>query len=316
MGRRGRGVLSASLESARFRAEIWPRRPPRLFSRVRMPKLSHEMLVLLVKNGAEGIVGIICPESQVTRVVVTAAEFADLNLAEYRADAVLAIEEEGRTVEAFVVEAQSEKDPRKREVWPLYVAGLRARLGCPVTLVVLTIEREVARWAAESIDCGRSRLIQRPLVIGPEDVPVITDVEQARRAPELAVLSVMVHAEEANAEDIGRAAVDAVRDLDRQRDKIYADVIAAVLARVDGALLERVMGVSDYEYQSDVARQWFGDGMAKGKAETLLKLLQLKGFNLTEGQRERVLKCTDEAEVERWIERVLFARSLDEVFAD
>jgi hypothetical protein len=134
--------------------------------------------------------------------------------------------------------------------------------------------------------------------------------------PELAVLSVMVHAEDANAEDIGRAAADAVRDL----DKIYSDVIAAVLARVDRALMEKVMGTTNYEYQSDIARQWFGDGMAKGvakgKAEVLLKLLQLKGFTLSEAERAHVLGCTEEPALERWIERVMFARSLDEVFAD
>ncbi|MEZ4379707.1 MAG: hypothetical protein R3A79_00045 [Nannocystaceae bacterium] len=37
-------------------------------------------------------------------------------------------------------------DPRKRFSWPLYVAGPRARLGCPVVLVVLTLDHEVARW--------------------------------------------------------------------------------------------------------------------------------------------------------------------------
>jgi hypothetical protein len=45
----------------------------------------------------------------------------------------------------------------------------------------------------------------------------------------------------------------------------------------------------------------------------LLKLLQLKGFALTDAARERVLGCTDLAQLDAWVERVLAAGSLQEV---
>ena len=83
-----------------------------------------------------------------------------------------------------------------------------------------------------------------------------------------------------------------------------------------------------YEYQSDFARKYFFEGMEQGiekgiekgrtggKADTLLKLLQLKGFAPTEAQRERVLGCGDEATLDGWIARVLDARTLADVFGE
>jgi hypothetical protein len=60
-------------------------------------------------------------------------------------------------------------------------------------------------------------VVLRPLVIGPRDIPVITDVEAARRNPELAVLSVAAHGREPGAEEIAMAAIWASRELDGER---------------------------------------------------------------------------------------------------
>jgi hypothetical protein len=37
-------------------------------------------------------------------------------------------------------------DERKAYVWPVYVANLRARLECPVCLLVVTADDATARW--------------------------------------------------------------------------------------------------------------------------------------------------------------------------
>ena len=169
-----------------------------------MPKLSHEALVQLVRAAPEMIVGLLQRELGLelpaqTHARITAAELVDLNLAEYRADAVITLGPDDKPTEAFVLEAQSDIDTRKHLSWPMYVTGLRARLGCPVTLVVITLDPRVAAWCAEPIDLGRQRGTILPLVLGPGQIPSITDTEEARRAPELAVLSVLAHGK------IGRA---------------------------------------------------------------------------------------------------------------
>ncbi|MDC0673061.1 hypothetical protein [Nannocystis radixulma] len=55
---------------------------------------------------------------------------------------------------------------------------------------------------------------------------------------------------------------------------------------------------------------------AEGKAALLLKQFQLKGFALTDEQRQRVLTCRDDALLETWAARILVATRLDEVLTD
>jgi predicted transposase YdaD len=49
------------------------------------------------------------------------------------------------------------------------------------------------------------------------------------------------------------------------------------------------------------------------KARTLLKLLRLRGFAVDDATAERVLATTDVSVLDRWVERSLSARSLEEV---
>lgn len=74
----------------------------------------------------------------------------------------------------------------------MYVITARARFECPLVLVVVTPDATPARWAAQTVELSGS-WFWAPLVVGPEGIPIIADVERARREPELAVLSVMAH---------------------------------------------------------------------------------------------------------------------------
>jgi len=298
-----------------------------------MPKLSHEALVHLVRAAPEVIVGLLrsalgleLPTTAQPRI--TAAELVDLNLAEYRADAVITLGPDEAPSEAFVIEAQNDVDVRKRRTWPLYVAGLRARLGCPVTLVIVALDPQVAAWCAEPIDLGRQRGTILPLVLGAAQIPIVLDPEEARRAPELAVLSVVAHGREPGAELIALAALDAVRDLDRDRGVLYPDFILAMLGEVARAALEQIMNKATYEYQSDFARKYIAMGRAEGEArgeargkvageaQLLLKQLRFKGFTVAPELVVRVESCQDLPQLDLWAERVLTASTLEDVFAD
>ncbi len=288
-----------------------------------MPKLSHESLVHLVRAAPEVILGLLQRELGLELPAqahprITAAELVDLNLAEYRADAVLTLGPADKPTEAFVLEAQNEINPRKRCTWPLYVAGLGARLGCPVTLVIIALDAKVAAWCAEPIDLGRQRGMIYPLVLGPDHIPFITNHDEACRAPELAVLSVAAHGREPGAEHIALAALTAVRGLDNDREAFYLDFILAGLGEVARAALEMLMNKANYEYQSDFARKYFSEGkaegQAQGQAQLLLKLLRFKGFTVAPELAARVESCQDLAQLDAWAERVLTATSLDDIF--
>lgn len=298
-----------------------------------MPKLPHEALVQLVRAAPGMVVELLRPilgelPAATVRVLpqVTAAELVSLDLPEYRADAVIVLGEAKAPDEAFVVEVEGRAAARKRRVWPFFVAGFGLRYGCPVTLVIFALDEEVAAWCRVPIDLGRGRGWVHPVVIGPGDVPVITDPAVAAAAPELAVLSVAAHGREPGAEFIAAAALQACGRLDSQARLHYADFIHAFLGRLARvALGEMMQGDRDLNpFYSEKYRQWWQEACdtwaaeerLEGEAKVLLKMLRLRGFAVTPEVEARMMACRDEALFDRWTERVLTAATLDEVFAE
>lgn len=288
-----------------------------------MPKITHEALVTILRSDPKLLVDIVWPERQIdaSSIHLTHTEFVDVNLPECRADGVLLVGDEPKAPEwALVAEAQDCVDPKKRRRWPGYVTGVFGRHACPVDLVVLTVDREVAAWAARPITAGRlpGALTFTPVVVGPDQIPRITDADAARRSPELAVLSAVAHGDEPGAEAIALAALVAAGDLDNDRGILYVDLVFHHLAPAARALLEQLMATANYEFQSDFARKFFfegrAEGEARGEARMLLHLIELRRIPASEQDRERILACMDCAQLERWAARVLTARTMDEIF--
>jgi hypothetical protein len=125
---------------------------------------------------------------------------------EARCDAVIVFRSDtGLALNAVIVEVQNQEDRHKRHTWPLYLTALRARLSCPVLLLVLAPVASVAAWAREPIETGHPGFSLSPIVVGYEDLPRVTraaDVE----VPELAILSARAHPDL----DVARAAASAL----------------------------------------------------------------------------------------------------------
>lgn len=134
-----------------------------------------------------------------------------------------------RPVFAVVVEVQLGRDPTKRWSWPVYVATLRARLRCPTALLVLSPSAAVAEWCAAPIPLGHPGLALRPLTIGPDRVPVVSDPATASASPELAVLSAMAHGGHPEQERVLNALLTELRTVDGDRANLHADVVLALL---------------------------------------------------------------------------------------
>lgn len=223
---------------------------------------------------------------------------------------------DGVPVFGIVVEVQLSPDERKQYVWPAYVAGLRARLKCPVSLLVITADDACARWAAKPIEMGGGSCLI-PWVIGPSGVPEITDETVARADPELAVLSAMAHGKDADpgkSVRIALAAQLASADLDDDRSTLYCDLILHSLSEAARRAFQ-TMRAFKYEYQSDFAKHYFGKGKAEGKAEgraeLVLRQLTVRFGALSDDAKARVAGATAE-ELDAVAERVLTAQTLQE----
>ncbi|HEX8540004.1 MAG TPA: transposase, partial [Cystobacter sp.] len=55
------------------------------------------------------------------------------------------------------------------------------------------------------------------------------------------------------------------------------------------------------------------EGLARGRAESILRILALRGIHVEEGARQRILDCTDVDTLDSWFDRVLQATTLCEV---
>jgi hypothetical protein len=287
-----------------------------------MPSITHEALVLLFRNRPElapellrDALGVTLPAYAEARV--EAADLSDVNPAEYRADLVVLLVD-GKPVLAIVVEVQLQKDDRKPFTWPVYIAGLRARFECPACVLVVTPSESVADWARTPIEVGPGTTVV-PFVVGPRAVPVIRDVAAAKRDPELAVLSAMAHGKAEVGLQIATAALEACRGLDDERSLLYLDLVGDSLNDIARAAFEDLMA-SNYEFQGTFAKKHRAagraEGEAHGEARSVLKVLAARGINVSDGQQERILACTDLAVLDRWIEKAVTVTSADELFAD
>jgi hypothetical protein len=292
-----------------------------------MPSQLHEALLLLFRNRPA-----LAPELMrealhvelpyYTDVRLDSADLTDIQPAEYRADLVILLLD-GTPVLGIVLEMQLSSDEDKRYVWPAYVVNLRARIRCPVCLLVITAEENLARWAGKTIELGGGNRFV-PCVLSLSGVPEILDEARARQDPELVVLSAMAHAKDPDTEKSARIALLAQMvsiGLDAERSRLYCDLVLHSLPEAARRAL-LAMDESKYEYQSGFARCYYGrgktdgiaEGESKGRLEIVLRLLAKRYGALSDSVAARV-RNTSTGDLEQIAERVLTAQTLEEALS-
>jgi hypothetical protein len=282
-----------------------------------VPSQLHESHLLLFRNqpalAAQLIreaLGVRLPEFREARI--ESADLTEVQPAEYRADLVIQLVSD-KPVHGIVLEVQLAVDERKRYTWPAYVSNLRARLRCPVSLLVVTADESVARWAARRVEMGGDHQFT-PYVLGPSQVPEIADKALARANPELAVLSAMAHGRDADPEraiEIAVAAQGASVGLDLDRKKIYLDLILNSLGEAAREALKK-MDARKYEYQSDFARHYVAQGRAEGRAALILEQLASRFGPVGADIQDRITQLSI-PELRVVGERLLSAPTLEDV---
>lgn len=293
-----------------------------------MPSHLHESHLLLFRNKPTLAAELIRAALRVDvptydEVRVVSSDLTEVQPAEYRADLVIELRDGDAPALGIVVEVQLSVDERKKFVWPAYVANLRARLECPVCLLVVTAHDAVARWAARRTEMGGPHHFT-PYVVGPSGVPEITDESEACANPELAVLSAMAHGQGRDVErsaQIAMVAHAASVGLDLERSKLYCDLIINSLSEAARRALT-TMDAYKYEYQSEFARRYVAQGVeqgleqgeTRGRAVLIARQLTLRFGALSENVQERLQRASI-PELDAMGERLLTARTLSEVLA-
>ncbi len=195
----------------------------------------------------------------------------------------------------------------------------------------------------------------QPFAVGPNALPMIREPEQASRLPELAVLSAMTHGnDEPDGLETVLAAMVALARFDDERARFYLDLILARLnERVRRAL--EAMRMQKYEYQSEFAKKYYGqgkqegfaeglslgeakgkaeglslgkaegeakgkaegkaEGEARGEAQAILAVLEARGLEVPAKVRKVVLSCTDLAQLDAWVRAAVTTPSAEALLA-
>jgi len=290
-----------------------------------VPSQLHEILVMLFRNRPE-LAPLLLEEAlhvelpKYTEVRIESAQLTDVIPAEYRADLVVLLIN-GKPVLGIIVEVQLQPDERKRFSWPVYVAGLRARLECDCCILVVTPSSKTARWASAPIITGPGGHLV-PLVLGPDGVPIVTDAGKAQRFPELAVLSVMAHGQGdvQIAVNIAQVAAAAAADLASDKQALYLDLIEAALGEAARKAFEMLpetyqfQGPSYLRGRSEGHAEGHAEGEAKGEAKAVLAVLEARGIAVTDQQRQQILECNELERLNTWVRKAVTLTDVNELF--
>jgi len=114
---------------------------------------------------------------------------------------------------------------------------------------------------------------------------------------------------------IASAAIVASADIDAERSRLYLDLVLISLSASAPATTEATMNSLGFEYQSDFARRYFGEGKAEGlvegRMEIVLKLLVSRFGPLPDRIQTRV-RGAQAAQLDAVAERMLTAPTLEQ----
>jgi hypothetical protein len=169
-------------------------------------------------------------------------------------------------------------------------------------------------------------LTLRPMVLGPNNIPVFTTPDKVAQDPSMSVLSAVVHRRNPEIKAILDTMAPALRALQDRDEDTAEKLIELTLQGLDKTpaadLWRELMAVDLSFFQSSVAdelrdegrAQGKAEGVAQGKAEAIVFLLERRGIDLSEEDRERITFCDDLDVLGRWFERAITATSVAEVF--
>ncbi|WP_433700714.1 hypothetical protein [Nocardiopsis sp. CA-288880] len=252
------------------------------------------------------------------RSEVTSCDLGHVDPVERRSDVAIMLRGPGPDdphdhLMGIVVEVQRDQKERKRFTWPEYVAGLRSRHECPVMLLVVCPRQSVADWYAEPIHLGHPGFALHPLVVGPDDIPVVTDPGTVAVSPTLGVLSAAAHGH--LKKDVLDALHTGLESIDQDRAAKYIGFALHLLTDTDGQrTLESLMMADTFEYTSAWTESLRAEGEARGEAKAILRFLGTRGIEVPESARERISACRDHEELGTWLDRAAAITHIDELF--
>ncbi|MFI7697801.1 hypothetical protein [Nonomuraea sp. NPDC049480] len=291
-----------------------------------MPSSRHEALHRIFRDNpglfshAFKILKIDFPASSEVAVIDT--DLTEIKPIDRRCDTMMLFKTPWGSKQVVIIESQMQKDDGKVAAWAHYISYAHIKYECPVLLLVICQDETTARWAREPKRIGlpgRPCLVIYPIVLGPGNVPRITDPEEASKDVVLAMFSAVTHAHSPE--------VDAILEaLDVALDTVDTDTANYIAEQTEIGLgagparqtWRRLMTMQNYRFKSEFAEMLRNEGRiegeARGEAKSVLRILKRRGIHVTESARERILSCTDLALLETWLDQSFEVTTAEQLF--
>ncbi|MFG2182954.1 hypothetical protein ACGFLS_30125 [Streptomyces abikoensis] len=267
------------------------------------------------------ILGVPLPEK--SSVEVLTADVTEIRPLERRVDSVLRIEppdDSGGFV--LAIEAQGRRDPDKAVSWAYYLSYLKSKYGCPALLLVVCQDKTTANWAAGPFRLGPegwTALSLHPLVLGPVNVPVITDPDRAAGNLALATFSAITHGSDQEAPAILETLARALSTADPESIAYYSELLEIGLGNTPARDIWRnLMPRTYFPGRGTLIEQTWQEGEAQGRlqerAESVLRVLEHRKIPVSPEVRERILTCTYLDTLGQWLDRSFIVSTAEEIF--
>ncbi|MET8799766.1 hypothetical protein ABZV91_25645 [Nocardia sp. NPDC004568] len=160
----------------------------------------------------------------------------------------------------------------------------------------------------------------KPLVLGPGNVPVITDPAEAAADIPLTALSAITHAADPRINAILKALATALRGEDADDLAIFGELTELGLGNTPAADIWRQLMTVDLSFfRSPTAERLRAEGRSEGRSEgiagSILRVLERRGLAVDDETRQRIRTCSDVEVLQCWLDRAVVAETADELFA-
>jgi hypothetical protein len=198
---------------------------------------------------------------------------------------------------------------------------------------VVCRDRATAKWATGPFGReARGWTTQRtyPLVIGPDNLPKITDRRTAAENPAMAVFSALTHARSPDIDAILEALSRALQSMDKKSAEYCNEFLEVNLGNTPaGDKWRKILSfVSYFPGRGTVRETAYLEGKAEGKAEgtaegaakaeaaLILRVLEKHGVPVPEDTQDRITSCTDLDILTLWFDRALTATRVEDLFTE
>ncbi|MEU8539469.1 hypothetical protein AB0C52_05615 [Streptomyces sp. NPDC048717] len=237
---------------------------------------------------------------------VISPDTTEIRPLERRVDTVLRVKVPDGNGFLLAIEAQGRRDRAKASSWTYYLGYLRAKYDMPALLLVVCQDRPTARWAAGPFRTGYgdwSALTLHPLVLGPGNVPVITDPDTAAKNLAMTAFSALTHSTQPEAPAILEVLAKALGTADKTSFRYYSEIMEIGLSQtpVRDNWRKLMKNGSYFPGRGTLVEETFLEGQAVAKANAVVSVLKTRGIDVDSEALERIKGCTDTDTLDRWL---------------